>query len=1311
MQLRFVLHKNAALSGLCLALLLCLLGVGALLPASGLHAQIWTGAVSNDFHNPANWNPNSVPGPGATVNIRNNTPYPVITQDVTVQRINISEFFNGGELSVTAGATLTVSSRLDINNVGRLLLDNGTLQFDGNGNGQNRINQAFTQTNIDIVNGGVLNTPNARLQINGQMTIDDGTLNAGDGFQLSSNKVMEVSTGTINLFGPADIFGTLEGGKGDFTFNGNLNSNQHEVVVRNGGRFLMDPTELTGGNRSYPSVSCPEDPVSDGGSLTFNIPAFVQNNGRLYAGNSDIVFSQPYTSQGNAEIYIYNGSVNFQDDTQFSNTASIAIDCRGSISISGDGTFQQNGNIDVGDGNFSVSGTATFQNSGTLNAGEANITFQDDVIIANSGGIMNVGASDVLFEGGTFENSGSFDSGTSTFTFGGNGTQTITGFQNDIIFYDLVVEGGADVISEQNVQVNNNMTVVPPGSFTNINGTTLNVVGDVIGDVNIDTPRPYIIVIEIIDSTTIRAIFDEALTPGPAETAGNYTVRDGIPAGSTQLDPINTNPTLGGTNSNEVTISLSNLVIQPGEEYFLHVSNVTNLNGDPVSNPHVKRFGIVVPDIFFSRRSGNWEDTSTWSTAGHTGAATNLTPAPGDAFIIANNDEVSFTGNVTNNEAVTVNDTGTLNTAEFSLSGSGSFTLEDGGTLVIRDADGITASGSSGAIRSSTRSFSEQASYIYSGASIQETGDGLPATVNELRVQVADTLIASNDLIANGGVFLESGNFRIPSGQSLVASTIDDTGGGSLTMQRIIDGGQGWRMLSSPLSTTYGDWLSGFVTQGFSGATFPNRQPNVLFFDESVVGTTNQAWRNIGSNPLGSNITAGRGYFLYVFGDVPGDADYTSALPKTLDVSGLEAAPGGSAFSFPLSYTPRDASNISDTDIVEANTGWNLIGNPTAATLDWDNAAWTRTNVDNSIYIWDAEANGGNGEYLVYNGITGTTPPPSASLIAPFQSFWVTASGPSPQLSFTDAAKTTGGDFVGDGAGTLSEEPPIAVLKMRLEHQESSLGATGIITLMDEGRLSHDIYDAYWLRPLSETYLGLMSVRTQDAMPLVIQNLPATLEEAVYVPVHLTGTQDGKPVSGTFSLHWEQNQYWSPETSLVLMDHDEKRAISMNEISSYTFIHDVGSAQKRLPNDDGPKNGALLPAVPAERPADLPSSFSTMPDIDKQFEATRFSMYINPQGDTTAAPEYIPRASELFQNYPNPFNPETTISFSLPERAPVELNIYDITGRRVATLANGSFGPGRHELRWQAGSQASGVYVYRLQTNGQVQSRTMLLLK
>ncbi len=93
-----------------------------------------------------------------------------------------------------------------------------------------------------------------------------------------------------------------------------------------------------------------------------------------------------------------------------------------------------------------------------------------------------------------------------------------------------------------------------------------------------------------------------------------------------------------------------------------------------------------------------------------------------------------------------------------------------------------------------------------------------------------------------------------------------------------------------------------------------------------------------------------------------------------------------------------------------------------------------------------------------------------------------------------------------------------------------------------------------------------------------------------------------------------------------------------------------------------------------------------------------------------------PIITELGTNYPNPFNPITTISFSLKESGPVAINIYNILGQKVKTLLSGETPAGSWSLTWNGKddknkSVASGVYFYKMQTQGYTNTRKMILMK
>jgi hypothetical protein len=89
----------------------------------------------------------------------------------------------------------------------------------------------------------------------------------------------------------------------------------------------------------------------------------------------------------------------------------------------------------------------------------------------------------------------------------------------------------------------------------------------------------------------------------------------------------------------------------------------------------------------------------------------------------------------------------------------------------------------------------------------------------------------------------------------------------------------------------------------------------------------------------------------------------------------------------------------------------------------------------------------------------------------------------------------------------------------------------------------------------------------------------------------------------------------------------------------------------------------------------------------------------------------VARAFELAQNYPNPFNPTTTIRYQIPTAETVSLKVYDVLGKEVATLVSGRQEAGNYAVPFNASGLSSGMYFYRLQAGGFVETRKMMLVK
>lgn len=87
------------------------------------------------------------------------------------------------------------------------------------------------------------------------------------------------------------------------------------------------------------------------------------------------------------------------------------------------------------------------------------------------------------------------------------------------------------------------------------------------------------------------------------------------------------------------------------------------------------------------------------------------------------------------------------------------------------------------------------------------------------------------------------------------------------------------------------------------------------------------------------------------------------------------------------------------------------------------------------------------------------------------------------------------------------------------------------------------------------------------------------------------------------------------------------------------------------------------------------------------------------------------RSYVLQQNYPNPFNAATAIQYELPREAFVSLKIYDMLGREVASLVNNRQQAGFYHVNWDASTQPTGIYLYRLQAGEYVDAKKLILLR
>ena len=172
----------------------------------------------------------------------------------------------------------------------------------------------------------------------------------------------------------------------------------------------------------------------------------------------------------------------------------------------------------------------------------------------------------------------------------------------------------------------------------------------------------------------------------------------------------------------------------------------------------------------------------------------------------------------------------------------------------------------------------------------------------------------------------------------------------------------------------------------------------------------------------------------------------------------------------------------------------------------------------------------------------------------------------------------------------------------------------------------------------------------------------------------------------------EINLFWKTETEVDNYGFDVERRFDEKEWIKISFISGHG-------NSNSPKEYSFSDK-------DLFAGGSKFQYKLKQIDSDGSFEYSD-----VVEVEVAPDQYELSQNYPNPFNPTTTIQFSLPKQTQLKINLYNMLGEQIATIADGVYESGYHKITFNASSLPSGTYVYRLESSDFVQVKKMILLK
>ena len=473
------------------------------------------------------------------------------------------------------------------------------------------------------------------------------------------------------------------------------------------------------------------------------------------------------------------------------------------------------------------------------------------------------------------------------------------------------------------------------------------------------------------------------------------------------------------------------------------------------------------------------------------------------------------------------------------------------------------------------------------------------------------------------------------------------------TQAMAVDEVPGWRMMAGSIigpAFTVASIADLNLVQGVTNQ-YPTHADNVY---SSYDGT---AW--VAATSTTTALTAGRGFIWYLYDmDLdPPNTDGTSnsyALPMPLQSVGAET-----------STTVNRSTTIHDD-----GDGWNIVGNPWRMSLDVSGlASWA---VGGALasgvgQVWDPAT----GSY-----VTTTT---LGNILAPWQGMMIqnTVGTGATSISVPPAARTTGGVFQG-----FSDDERMVAFELqgtRADNQGPTTDRAAVLYFHPDATPEGDLFDAGKLHPLADRFatIAFMAERDGETVLRAQESRPRDITTfEVPLGVSAVGTTE------TLVLRWPTFENVPEDWTLILRDLVTGSEVDLRQQESYTFTVAPTLFRNSAPEGTAPALGA-----------------ASLTTLDARFVLSVSSATTGTSGGT-------PTVYALHAPAPNPVSgPSALVRFDLPEASDASVEVYDMLGRRVATLAEGAREAGRHAARLETSSLASGVYVVRMRAGDFVQAQ------
>ncbi len=420
---------------------------------------------------------------------------------------------------------------------------------------------------------------------------------------------------------------------------------------------------------------------------------------------------------------------------------------------------------------------------------------------------------------------------------------------------------------------------------------------------------------------------------------------------------------------------------------------------------------------------------------------------------------------------------------------------------------------------------------------------------------------AGSAATVEGVLDVTSGTFRLASpadGESPSGSLITNTGaasnvtgGGNLYVDRHFETNGRYQYVSMPVTNATDDLFDSGYNSDFN--------PNLYVYDESYDAATDpsntnysnwadatyafyDAWTQVAVDGGTVGLTAGTGYITY--NNIELDVNFGGS-PSNLNNS--------------ASYSPSVEYHLNDANGGYYD-GWNIIGNPYPCALDWDDSNWTKTNISNTIYMWD----GDNGNYIYYNNgspedhLSGSgqtlNSDATGRYVPAMQSFFVKATG-TPAVTISGDSRV---HYVKDMYKKGRNNKDVDFQYIMLKTQDGDFYDETIVRFIDGTQDDFDNnYDAYKMFPNNPPVMIYSLITSPEEIPVAINSLPLERIETT-IPLGFVCTN-----AGTYTITAEDVEF-DAGTDVKLIDTYENTETTLYEGAEYTFSANAGEVRDRF---------------------------------------------------------------------------------------------------------------------------------------------------